>query len=267
MIRPRTLARKLLGIPTRKELIFKRIDPRGHGLEIGPSHNPLAPKVDGFDVQILDYTDREGLIRKYLELGVDPGRIEEVDHVWNGEPYADLVGGEGVFDWVISSHSLEHIPDMVGFLLDCRRILKPGGVLALALPDHRFTFDHLRPASSLASVIDAHLRQDRNPTPGTVAEFNLLFARKGGFDSWSRWSSTRLRTGDKGNPPGKARQAMLDRIRSPEYVDVHVWCLTPRSFGGIVEGLIQLGLLEDMELLEPPTPRDSEFFAFLKRTR
>lgn len=266
MINPRTVVRKLLGLPSRQEFFFRHMDKNGHGLEIGPSHSPVAAKSDGFDVKILDWEDRAGLIRKYIGLGVDPGRIEEVDYVWKGESYADLVGGENIFDWIISSHSLEHIPNMVGFLLDCRRILKPGGVLALALPDHRFMFDHRRLPSSLASVIDAHLRKDSNPIPGTVAEFNLLFSRRRGLDSWSRFSINRFRRGIMENSPGKARSAYLARLGNSDYVDVHVWCFTPRSFKGLIEGLIKLSILQGIELVEPPRSRDAEFFVFLQKT-
>lgn len=266
LIKPRTILRKILGVPTRQETIFRQIDRRGHGLEIGPSHNPFAPKSQGFDVKILDCLDREGLIRKYIEMGVDPGRIEEVDYVWTGGSYADLVGGESVFDWIISSHSLEHIPDMAGFILDCRRILKPGGTLALVLPDHRFMFDHLRETSSLASVVDAHLRKDSNPTPGTVAEFNLLFSQRRGQVQWGPWSVDRFRAAVRENPPSKAIEAMRRRLESSDYQDVHVWCFTPKSFGKLVEGLNELSILEGMGLIAPPRSRGPEFYAFLRRT-
>lgn len=262
MTKPRTLLRKLLRIPNRNELIFQRINPRGHGLEIGPSHQPIAPKSAGYDVKILDYTDREGLIRKYTELGVDPSRIEDVDFVWRGESYTELVGGEGIFDWVIASHCMEHVPDMVGFLADCRKILKPGGVLVLALPDHRYIFDALRMPSSLAAVIDSHLRRDRNPTPGTVAEFNLLFSNRGGKEIWSRWSLDRFRRPTLVRSPDEARKAMARRIESEEYVDVHVWCFTPDSFHAILGGLRDLGILDGWQW-SAPLARGYEFLSFL----
>ena len=54
----------------------------GHGLEIGPGYNPLLPKAEGFDVETADYTDAAGLRMKYRDNPhVDPGRIEDVDHV------------------------------------------------------------------------------------------------------------------------------------------------------------------------------------------
>lgn len=42
-----------------------------------------------------------------------------------------------VFDVVYSSHFIEHVPrsKIRGFLLECRRVLKPGGYIRLVLPD------------------------------------------------------------------------------------------------------------------------------------
>lgn len=40
----------------------------------------------------------------------------------------------GSFDVVTAYYLMEHIPDVVGFLAACHRLLKPGGVLAVAIP-------------------------------------------------------------------------------------------------------------------------------------
>ena len=42
--------------------------------------------------------------------------IEVVDYVWNGEPFAALVGQKHVFDWIIASHVIEHSPCLITFL-------------------------------------------------------------------------------------------------------------------------------------------------------
>lgn len=48
----------------------------------------------------------------------------------------------GCFDLVYSSHFLEHLPrtHVQGFLLECLRVLKPGGVIRLVLPDSEEMF-------------------------------------------------------------------------------------------------------------------------------
>lgn len=58
------------------------------------------------------------------------------------------------YDFVLSSHMLEHSANPIGVLIEWRRVLKAGGHLLLVLPDKRRTFDHLRPLTTLQHVID-----------------------------------------------------------------------------------------------------------------
>src|SRR3954463_13199512 len=48
------------------------------------------------------------------------------------------------YDFVLSSHSLEHVANPVKALLEWKRVLKPGGILILILPKKESTFDHKR---------------------------------------------------------------------------------------------------------------------------
>lgn len=59
-----------------------------------------------------------------------PGAIP-VDLQYNGDA---MNLPDGPFDYVFSSHCLEHIPDVVGALLHWKTRLKSGGVLFLYLP-------------------------------------------------------------------------------------------------------------------------------------
>lgn len=91
--------------------ITGQCDLSGKGLEIGPSFNPVCPKRCGYDVEILDHTDQEGLRQKYQEhtnVASSFDRIEEVDYVWNGEDYRELTGKENYYDYIIASHVIEH---------------------------------------------------------------------------------------------------------------------------------------------------------------
>lgn len=73
---------------------------------------------------------------------------------------------------VYSSHFLEHIPrdEVVGFLTECRRILAPGGVLRLVLPDlenlcqayltHRENGEHEQANFVVLEMIDQCVRRE-----------------------------------------------------------------------------------------------------------
>src|SRR6266850_1470518 len=144
----------------RKDKALLHIDKNGHGIEIGPSHNPLAPKKEGYNVHIIDHLSREQLIAKYNDHQVNLENIEEVDFVWGGETYLELTGRPKYYDWIIASHVIEHAPDFIGFLIDCDEILKHDGVISLIVPDKRYCFDHYRPVTGISKIIDSHFQEN-----------------------------------------------------------------------------------------------------------
>lgn len=59
------------------------------------------------------------------------------------------------YDFLLSSHMIEHTANPLRALREWGRLLKPGGVLILVVPHLDGTFDHRRPVTTLA-----HLRDD-----------------------------------------------------------------------------------------------------------
>jgi SAM-dependent methyltransferase len=245
----------------RDEKILHRIDRRGRGLEIGASYNPIAPKRAGFHVDVLDHMDRDALVRKYTGHGVDLDRIEPVDYVWNGEPYADLIGKTKYYDWIIASHVIEHTPNLIGFLNDCDRILKDTGALSLAIPDARYCFDHFRPLTGLSKIIDAHLNRHTINTPGTVAEYFLNVVSRAGRIAWDARTSGRFTFV---HSLDETRSFLKEVMERGSYLDLHAWCFTPHSFRLILRDLFDLGLVPFKELAFFPT-EGCEFFVTLGR--
>ncbi len=251
----------------RKDRILAMIDRNGRGLEIGPSMNPVAPKREGFDVDILDHADRAGLIAKYREHGLPLDAIEEVDFVWKDGSYLDLTGRPGHYDWIVASHVIEHMPDLVGFLNDCASLLKDDGVLSLAVPDKRFCFDRYRSLSGLDQLVDAHLQKRQNHSPGKVADYFLNVVQLGGEISWTRGYASVRTSSDMEfvHGLGQARSGMEAVVQQDSYLDIHAWCFTPNSFRLLVGDLHDLGLTPLREALFQATD-DSEFFVSLSRT-
>ena len=67
------------------------------------------------------------------------------------------------YDFVLSSHTLEHCANPLSALSEWRRVLRNNGLLALLLPDKRFTFDHRRPITTLEHLIadfDSGVKED-----------------------------------------------------------------------------------------------------------
>lgn len=61
------------------------------------------------------------------------------------------------YDFLLSCHSLEHVANPIKALKRWNEVLKKGGKIVLVLPDKNFTFDHNRPYTTFA-----HLIQDFN---------------------------------------------------------------------------------------------------------
>ena len=232
-------------ILTRNQKILYKIDKDGLGLEIGPSHNPIAPKRSGYNVEIIDHTNRDQLIEKFKAHGVEVDNIEEVDYVWDGEPYAELTGKSKAYDWIIASHVIEHTPDMIGFLNDCDSVLKDDGMLSLVVPDRRYCFDYFRPSTGISKIIDAHYSNNKRHTPGTVAEFFLNASTRNGQPTWEKGA-----TGEHAfiHLEEQAPDVMQTAAKQAEYIDVHAWCFTPQRFRLMIVDLFNLGLIPFKEV-------------------
>ena len=111
----------------------------GNGIEIGALHQPLAVGANA-RVKYVDRLPTSELRHHYPELAkLD---LVNVDIVDDGQVLS-LVP-EDSLDFVIANHVLEHCPNPLGALNNHFRKLKIGGILYLAIPDMRFSFDRFR---------------------------------------------------------------------------------------------------------------------------
>lgn len=248
---------------TREEKLLLHVKKDGRGVEIGASHAPIAPKGAGYDVQIIDHATRDELLEKYKDEEVKLENIEDVDFVWKGETYAELTGKKDYYDWIIASHVIEHVPNLVGFINSCDEILNETGVLSLAVPDVRFCFDHFRPISGLSKVVDAHYQKHTVHTPGSVAEFNLNLVKRDDLPGWGE--NTLLKDRYSFTNSREKVLEYLDRsVNGGDYLDCHAWCFTPHSFRLIIADLYDLGLIKMREVGFFPS-EGCEFFIALSR--
>jgi SAM-dependent methyltransferase len=99
--------------------------------------------------------------------------IVDVDYLW-GENSLNKLVDEKRFDYIITSHVIEHVPDMIGWLKELADVLKDNGVLSLAIPDKRFTFDYYRELSTPGMFIESYLRNLRRPSPQAIFDYVAL---------------------------------------------------------------------------------------------
>jgi SAM-dependent methyltransferase len=60
----------------------------------------------------------------------------------------------GSYDFVLSSHNLEHFANPVKALKEWQRVLRPGGSFILVLPHYAKTFDHRRKPTPVAHMLE-----------------------------------------------------------------------------------------------------------------
>jgi SAM-dependent methyltransferase len=68
---------------------------------------------------------------------------------------SDLISvKDSTYDFVLSSHNLEHFANPVKALKEWQRVLRPCGTLILALPHYKQTFDHRREPTSVDHMFE-----------------------------------------------------------------------------------------------------------------
>ena len=236
------------------------------GLELGPLTTPIVRKGKA-RIFYADHMSAADLRTKYAHEPVELDKIVAVDYVLGNGLLRTAVGTKK-FDYVIASHVIEHVPDTVRWLQDVASVLKPGGVLSLAIPDKRYTFDitrqDSRPADIVGAYADRHTRAPSSSMYDFAVEYRTAIVapeiladpladptkKKHRYSPAEAWDMTRK------NAAGK------------EYVDSHCHVFTPYSFMEILRVLYMHNLC-GFELVgfHDTAPNEIEFFVSLRKTK
>lgn len=171
---------------------------RGHGIEIGALHSPLKVSEKAH-VKYVDRLPIAELLQQYPEMRSE--KLVPIDIVADGELLQPV--RNATQDFVIANHFVEHCQNPVLAFENMFRVLKPGGVLYLALPDKRFTFDSPRPLTTIE-----HLMRDYHE--GGVC------SRHDHFEEWVRLVD--------GISDTTAATAQVKKLMEQDYsIHFHVW--------------------------------------------
>jgi SAM-dependent methyltransferase len=252
-------------VNVRRNKFLERIDPAVHrGLEIGAQDRPTITRAQG-DIRYVDYASTEELRRLHANSPtINLQTLVDVDYIWGERSLQETIGTGEQFDYIIASHVIEHVPDLVTWLNELAAVLKPGGVLSLIVPDKRLTFDRLRRTTDVSEVIQAWFDRRRKPSLQQIFDH---YARHAQVDTQKVWSQT-IDDASLGRVHDDALCLNICREAhaSGRYVDVHCWVFTPRSFFEILRTLIQLDLFAfRVTRFHAPVPGELDFFVTLER--
>jgi len=223
-------------------------------LEIGPFFRPL---LTGSHVRFFDVMSQADLIARAREIGEEQTNIPMIHFV---SPIGDLSIIDQDFSCVVSSHCLEHQPDMVAHLKQVERILRPGGRYFILAPDKRYCFDAFISESTIAEVLDAHHAGRKTHLLKSVIEHRALTTHN---DSARHWA------GDHGarfhDHVARVEGAVREYdISAGAYIDVHAWYLTPANASVIMTTLRALDYIGlDLERVYPSRRPANEFWMVL----
>jgi len=260
--------RRKFGRPRpRRDILLQRVDvATQHGIEIGALCNPLVTKAESHGkVLYVDYATAAQLRDHYQhDPNVRIDQIVETDLVWGTRQLPELVGDRR-FDYVLASHVIEHTPNMIGWLREIGTVLRDGGVLSLAIPDKRYTFDLKRELTTLGALVESFLQDRRRPSTRDVFDHKHV---AGQVDAVRAWSGNLA-------PDDVVTVETIEQAwagaqlneSSTAYMDVHVTIVTPLSFLRLLEGVNRLGLLDFSVVDFVDTQRNTlEFFVTLSRS-
>lgn len=242
------------------------------GAEVGPLHNALVAKHES-TIFYVDHCDTETLKARWSsDKSVDVSKLH-VDAVWGQQTLREAIDNSDLarqhnlqgckLDYLLASHVVEHVPDMVTWFREIHSVLKQDGSVRLAVPDKRYCFDILRRTSSLAEVADAFVRKRRVPSGNRVLDFTLNMVN---VDCGKAWND-QIKTDElvHGYTIPDSLALAEDAENNGTYHDVHCWVFTPSSFTDLCCDLAAAGLLNfACQQLVPTVRNELEFFVWMR---
>ena len=259
----------IVSLDERQERIIGLTDlDHGPGLEIAPLHNPIMRK-SRWDVSYVDIVPIEQLIEHYdHDPNVPNEQIAPVDFPLTGadgviRPLSEVAKAKAPYAWVVASHVIEHVPDLITWLDDIAALLRDGGALVLAIPDTRYTFDAYRPQTTVGQMLQAHHQGDVIPSVRAVYDYLRSASTISAAQAWAGERSTLEDSRIHDLPIVMKR---LENAKNGTYIDSHVWTFRPSTFIEQINELGRLGLCEFVvESVLNTRPGQLEFYAVLRR--
>lgn len=190
----------------------------------------------------LDHCDTESLKTKYLQdnnVSHLASNIQHVDFVYDGSPIETLIYPTLRFDYIYSSHAIEHQVNFVEHLRSLEKIIKQQGRIILIIPDLRSCFDSFRFPTVTSDVLEIYVRNQSIHQGKQLFEF---LSQCIDINPGRVITRHELKNANFSNSKKYAYDILCDaeKVRAI-YKDVHSWTFTPLSFSLL---LIELFLID-----------------------
>lgn len=229
-------------------------------LEIGAMDAPTFPDSDR-NVRYLDWFSREELVERYRS---NPRRrpeaMVEVDYVVKGREFAAAIPDR--FDLVIANHVIEHVPDPITWLQQIDSLVEDDGALFLSVPDRRYTFDYLRPESTVVDLLRAHEQGLERADFHQVLSSLLYHRPVRAPDAWAGRLEQALERRRFTVPEAIERAREMSRT----YSGIHCHVFTRASFERVFADLAESDLVSwRIEAIDEVERDRNEFHCLLRR--
>jgi SAM-dependent methyltransferase len=141
---------------------------QGEGIEIGAFEHPapLAPRC------VMHYVDAITPAQAAILFPeVDATALVVPDYIMDVSNAGLSVFSDGKWDFAVACHVIEHLPNPGRVVGELFRVVRPGGLVAIAAPDKRFTFDTTRPETSI-SMLHRYFSEGRTLTPADYEDIS-----------------------------------------------------------------------------------------------
>jgi len=206
------------------------------------------------------YKGNEYLEKTGLEVDIDS--IINIDFVINST-YKETFKGIEKFDYIIVSHVLEHIPNMLFFFKDIQSILKPGGEIIIIYPDRRFCFDALRFDSSFSDIYDTYVNGGKNMARRVLDFFTNVLNENNAKTLWENHRRLFLFETEKDYKKNIEiyKEVSVGKIQE----DIHYWPFSDYAFLRFLHEATRYGFLPfSLKKFLPTQFNTQEFLVILK---
>ena len=116
---------------------------------------PLVGRVD--NVNFSAETVWEGTIREGLTFQYNAHSPPGYQYITEAADLGRIPSA--TYDFLLSSHTIEHMANPLRALEEWQRVLKPGSILVVVIPHKDRTFDHRRPVTPLTHLVEDYQNQ------------------------------------------------------------------------------------------------------------